>query len=77
MQLHRDLRDLVVRPHLPKFDECLGVGEATANQERSYSTELIRAPIACIDYVLAHELAHIRYPHHGAQTIIIDQHKTV
>ncbi len=27
--------------------------------------ELIKAPIECIDYVIAHELCHAIYPHHG------------
>lgn len=27
--------------------------------------ELIKAPIECIDYVIAHELCHAVYPHHG------------
>jgi predicted metal-dependent hydrolase len=29
--------------------------------------DLIRAPIACIDYVITHELAHVVHPHHGAK----------
>jgi predicted metal-dependent hydrolase len=29
--------------------------------------DLIRAPTACIDYVITHELAHIVYPNHGAE----------
>jgi predicted metal-dependent hydrolase len=27
--------------------------------------DLIRAPIECIDYVIIHELCHLRFPHHG------------
>lgn len=27
--------------------------------------ELIKAPIECIDYVIAHELCQAVYPHHG------------
>jgi predicted metal-dependent hydrolase len=29
--------------------------------------DLIRAPTACIDYVIIHELAHVVHPHHGAK----------
>ncbi|MEJ2118045.1 MAG: M48 family metallopeptidase [Alphaproteobacteria bacterium] len=29
--------------------------------------ELIRAPSACIDYVIAHELAHVVRPNHSAK----------
>ncbi len=27
--------------------------------------ELIKAPVDCIDYVIAHEICHVIYPHHG------------
>jgi predicted metal-dependent hydrolase len=27
--------------------------------------DLIRAPMACVDYVIIHELTHIDHPHHG------------
>ena len=29
--------------------------------------DLVRAPTACIDYVITHELAHVLYPNHGAK----------
>lgn len=29
--------------------------------------ELIKAPVDCIDYVIAHELCHVVHPHHGPQ----------
>jgi predicted metal-dependent hydrolase len=32
----------------------------------SLNPELIRAPTACIDYVITHELIHLIHPHHGA-----------
>ena len=31
----------------------------------SLNPDLIRAPIACIDYVITHELIHLIHPHHG------------
>jgi predicted metal-dependent hydrolase len=27
--------------------------------------DLIRAPIECIDYVIVHELCHLKFPNHG------------
>ncbi len=30
----------------------------------AFNPELIRAPSLCIDYVIAHEMAHLRHPHH-------------
>ena len=29
------------------------------------NTELVKAPIYCIDYVIAHEICHLRYKNHG------------
>lgn len=29
------------------------------------NTELARAPVHCIDYVIVHELCHLRFPHHS------------
>ena len=29
------------------------------------NTELINAPLYCIDYVIVHELCHLKYPNHG------------
>ena len=29
------------------------------------NTELVRAPVHCIDYVIVHELCHLRFPHHS------------
>jgi predicted metal-dependent hydrolase len=31
----------------------------------SLNPDLIRAPTACIDYVITHELIHLIHPHHG------------
>lgn len=27
--------------------------------------ELVKAPAICVDYVIAHEICHLKHPHHG------------
>jgi len=31
------------------------------------NTELAKASVPCIDYVLFHELCHLKFPHHGKE----------
>jgi predicted metal-dependent hydrolase len=31
------------------------------------NTELARAPRYCIDYVITHELCHLKFPNHGSE----------
>jgi predicted metal-dependent hydrolase len=38
---------------------------ATPSVSISLSPDLIRAPTACIDYVITHELIHLIHPHYG------------
>lgn len=40
-------------------------GSCTARGELTFNTHLIKAPVRCIDYVLLHELAHIRELNHS------------
>jgi len=40
-------------------------GSMTPNLQLILNQRLIEAPIDCIDYVITHELCHIREPHHG------------
>jgi predicted metal-dependent hydrolase len=40
-------------------------GSATQVGNLYFSTELIKLPLGCIDYVVVHELAHLQIPHHG------------
>jgi predicted metal-dependent hydrolase len=38
------------------------------------NTDLARKPLDCLEYILVHEMAHIRYPTHGARFIaLMDQ----
>jgi len=39
-------------------------GSCSGNGVIMLSTELVKAPIHCIDYVIIHELCHLLYPHH-------------
>ncbi len=40
-------------------------GSAQRDGTILFNPELIRAPSVCIDYVVAHEVCHLRYPNHG------------
>lgn len=40
-------------------------GSWTPSGRISLNPDLIRAPTACIDYVITHELIHLIHPHHG------------
>lgn len=40
-------------------------GSATPSGRIYLNLNLITQPMGCIDYVIAHELAHLRVPHHG------------
>jgi predicted metal-dependent hydrolase len=40
-------------------------GSWSRSRRISLNPDLIRAPTACIDYVITHELIHLIHPHHG------------
>lgn len=40
-------------------------GSALPNGTIYLNPELIHAPSACVDYVIAHEICHLKYPDHG------------
>jgi len=42
-------------------------GSLSANGMLTLNTDLIRAPRECIDYVITHELGHLRYKDHGPE----------
>lgn len=42
-------------------------GSHSRNGTITLNPDVIRAPTACIDYVVAHELAHVVHPNHGRQ----------
>jgi hypothetical protein len=42
-------------------------GSCTARGVINLNIELIKAPSHCIDYVVVHELCHLKYPNHGKE----------
>lgn len=42
-------------------------GSCSTSQSVLLNTELVKAPVHCIDYVIVHELCHFRYRKHGDQ----------
>jgi len=40
-------------------------GSAQPDGTICLNPELIRAPSACVDYVITHEICHLRHPDHG------------
>lgn len=54
-----DRPPLTIRSLKMRWGSCTRTGRIILNQE------LIKTPKDCIDYVLAHELCHLKEPHHG------------
>lgn len=42
-------------------------GSCTKNNVIMLNTELVKAPLQCIDYVIVHELCHLVYPKHDTR----------
>jgi predicted metal-dependent hydrolase len=40
-------------------------GSAHRDKRIALNPELVRAPSVCIDYVIAHEVCHLKHPNHG------------
>jgi predicted metal-dependent hydrolase len=40
-------------------------GSAQRNGKIMLNPDLVRVPSVCIDYVVAHEICHLKHPHHG------------
>jgi len=40
-------------------------GSATQRGRVYFNTDLVKLPLGCIDYIVMHELVHLRIPHHG------------
>ena len=52
-------KELIIRRYKSRWGSMSPTGVLGLN------LDLIRAPIECIDYVIIHELCHLRFPHHG------------
>jgi predicted metal-dependent hydrolase len=52
---------LIIRRMAKRWGSCTRAGNILLN------LELIRAPVHCIDYVITHELCHLKVPHHGKE----------
>lgn len=62
------------RHHLPEPELVLRRmpkrwGSASGSGRIALTPELIHAPSACIDYVIAHEICHLKHPSHGADFV--------
>jgi predicted metal-dependent hydrolase len=55
------MNTLIVRKLEKRWGSCTPKGNIVIN------SELIKAPIHCIDYVLIHELCHLKHHHHGPE----------
>lgn len=42
-------------------------GSLSPSGTMTLNVDLVRAPRACIEYVVVHELCHLKHPHHGAE----------
>ena len=52
-------KELIVRRYKSRW------GSMSPTKVLGLNLDLIRAPVECIDYVIIHELCHLRFPHHG------------
>ena len=52
---------LCIRKMRKRWGSCTGRGVIYLNPC------LIKAPSHCIDYIITHEICHLKYPHHGKQ----------
>jgi len=76
---HARLRFPIVLSNCYKFLQKLGIphpvleiktmekrwGSCTSGGKLTLNLELIKAPLPCIEYVIIHELCHLKQPHHG------------
>jgi predicted metal-dependent hydrolase len=40
-------------------------GSATQRGRVYFNSDLVKLPLGCVDYIVMHELAHLKVPHHG------------
>ena len=87
---YRALLKAEVEKHLPKLEKITGLycsswqskymttrwGTCNTNTRKIWlNLQLAKKPIECLEYVILHELAHLKVRNHGAEFIaILDQH---
>ena len=42
-------------------------GSCDSNGSIFLNTQFVKAPVHCIDYVITHEMCHLRFAHHGPE----------
>jgi len=45
--------------------DAAALGSTTAAGRVMFNIDLVKVPLGCVDYVVAHELAHLAIPNHG------------
>ena len=60
-QFHGKIRAMQVKAMPKRWGSCTPGGTITLN------SELVKAPKACIEYVILHELCHLTHPNHTKQ----------
>jgi len=68
----------IIPPLVSKYEEIMGLkktglkfrkakrrwGSCSAKDELSFNTSVVQLPSHCIEYIIVHELSHIKYKHH-------------
>jgi len=60
-KLNVPINDIAVKNHKSKW------GSISKNGKMNFNQNLIRAPIKIIDYVVAHEVCHLKIPNHSSE----------
>ena len=53
------MNSIIIRKLDKRWDSC------TPKKNIDINSDLIKAPIHCIDYVILHEVCHLKHHHHG------------
>jgi len=56
---------MVEQPRILVREMRLRWGSVTSNGRIYFNVDLVKLPLGCVDYVVTHELAHLRVPNHG------------
>jgi hypothetical protein len=56
---------MVEQPRILVRKMRLRWGSVTSNSRIYFNVDLVKLPLGCVDYVVTHELAHLKVPNHG------------